>query len=87
MSGSIKYKLNKWRSINSRLPYDMPASYTPPTWVLSPIVKLNRQGRYNKSLRATEIAMMRAWVASSPLIPARMLMLFVQKVDKRDMYT
>lgn len=33
----------------------------------------------------TEMAMMIAWRTSEPLIPARILMLFVEKVDRRDM--
>lgn len=34
----------------------------------------------------TEIAMMTAWLTSEPLMPARMLMLLVVNVERRDMY-
>jgi hypothetical protein len=34
----------------------------------------------------TERAITSAWLASEPLIPARILILFVQNVESRDMY-
>jgi hypothetical protein len=43
------------------------------------------QGRYKRSFAITEMAIMMACETSEPLIPARILMLFVEKVDRRDM--
>ena len=41
----------------------------------------NGIGKCNKLLMATEIAMTIAWPTSIPFIPAKILILFVQKVD------
>lgn len=43
-------------------------------------------GKYNRSLRMTESAIMRAWLTSEPFIPARILMLFVENVERSDIY-
>src|SRR5579863_5178894 len=88
-SGSIKYKLKRCRSTNSVLPYAMPAPQTPPTSTSARLPKRWSgtrkpvgQGRYKRSFRMTESAITTAWEVSDPLMPARILMLFVEKVER-----
>ena len=50
------------------------------------IRKPTGQGRNSRSFRIMDEAMTTACETSEPLIPARMLMLFVQKVDSRAIY-
>jgi hypothetical protein len=89
----MKYKLKRCRSTNSVLPYAMPALQTPPTSTsarlprrCSGTLKPVGQGRYKRSLRTTENAMTTACETSDPLMPARILMLFVEKVERSAMY-
>lgn len=74
----------------------MPALHTPPilislltsAWFPSKcrgILQSIGQGRYKRSLMITEMAMMMACETSEPLIPARMLIPFVENVDSRAM--
>lgn len=91
-NGNIKYRLKRCLSTSCRLPKAIPAFQTPPksSSVLFPskwrgIRKSIGHGRYIKSLRITERAIMSAWLTSDPFMPARIFMLFVAKVDSRDM--
>ena len=90
-NGNIKYRLKRCLSTSCRLPKAIPALQTPPksSSALFPskwrgIRKSIGHGRYTKSLRMTERAMMSAWPTSDPFIPARMFILFVAKVESRD---